>query len=234
MPVYSVRSSDARNTRRLAILIAVNRRLAANDRVGAKPNGQVMSSPDALFFRKDRIVSSASCDATSPALWPPIPSATATTPRSGSSSDESSLIVRTVPGCVREHTVSIETAPFGNARRPVMIPPPSAAAQIPPMFVLIVTQRGITQEFLLAEGRTMLGRGQNCDVVINDESISRQHARLLVGDDQVELTDLQSRNGTYVAGRPVRDATLRGGEQLSFGDVTAPIERRAHAPAGAQ
>ncbi|HJZ78392.1 MAG TPA: adenylate/guanylate cyclase domain-containing protein [Vicinamibacterales bacterium] len=99
------------------------------------------------------------------------------------------------------------------------------------MFVLIVTQRGARQEFLLGEGRTILGRGQNCDVVINDESISRQHARLVVGPDQVELSDLQSRNGTYVAGRPVRDATLRGGEQLSFGDVTATIEQRAQAPA---
>src|SRR5262249_24548747 len=214
MPVYSVRSSEARKTRRLAILIAVISRLAANDSVGVKPKGHVKSSPEALFCRNDRIVSSASCDATSPALWPPIPSATATTPRSGSSSDESSLIVRTVPGCVREHTVSIDTAPFGITRRPAMIPPPSAAAQIPLMFVLIVTQRGARHEFLLGEGRTTLGRGPNCDVVINDESISRQHARLVVGAEQVELSDLQSRNGTYVAGRPVRDATLRGGEQL--------------------
>jgi adenylate cyclase len=101
------------------------------------------------------------------------------------------------------------------------------------MFVLIVTQRGATQEFQLGEGRTIVGRGQNCDVVINDESISRQHARLVVRADQVELSDLQSRNGTYVAGRPVREATLRGGEPLSFGDVAATIDRRAHGPATA-
>src|SRR5262249_60704412 len=102
-----------------------------------------------------------------------------------------------------------------------MIPPPSAAAQIPQMFVLIVTQRGTTQEFLLDEGRTILGRGQNCDVVINDESISRQHARLVVGAHQVAVSDLQSRKGTYVASRPVRDATLFGGEHLSLCDVAA-------------
>src|SRR5262249_20606780 len=112
-----------------------------------------------------------------------------------------------------------------------MIPPPSAAAQIPQMFVLIVTQRGARQEFLLGEGRTILGRGQNCDVVINDESISRQHARLVVGADQVDVSDLHSRNGTYVAGRPVRDATLVGGEHLSFRDVTATTVRRADAAA---
>jgi adenylate cyclase len=99
------------------------------------------------------------------------------------------------------------------------------------MFVLIVNQRGATQEFKLGEGRTIIGRGQNCDVVINDESISRQHARLVVHAELVELTDLQSRNGTYLAGRAVRDATLHGGEPLSFGDVTATLERRAASPA---
>jgi adenylate cyclase len=101
------------------------------------------------------------------------------------------------------------------------------------MFVLIVTQRGATQEFQLGEGRTIVGRGQNCDVVINDESISRQHARLVVHADQVDLSDLQSRNGTYVAGRPVKAATLRGGEPLSFGDVAATIDRRLPALATA-
>ena len=95
------------------------------------------------------------------------------------------------------------------------------------MFVLIVNQRGATHEYKLFEGRAIVGRGQNCDVVINDESISRQHASLVIGREQVEVTDLQSRNGTYVDGRAVREATLQGGEPLSFGDVTATIERRA-------
>jgi len=99
------------------------------------------------------------------------------------------------------------------------------------MFVLIVTQQGAAEEFQLVEGRTIVGRAQNCDVVINDESISRQHARLVVRPEQVELTDLQSRNGTYLAGRAVREATLSGGERLSFGDVEATIEKRA--PVGA-
>ena len=99
------------------------------------------------------------------------------------------------------------------------------------MFVLIVKQRGTTQEHPLCDGHTLVGRGQTCDVIINDDSISRQHARLVVHAGQVELNDLQSRNGTYVGGRAVREATLRGGEPLSFGDVEATIERRSDAPA---
>jgi len=95
------------------------------------------------------------------------------------------------------------------------------------MFVLIVTYRGATERYPLCEGPTVIGRAQSCDVVINDESISRQHVRLTVRPDRVELTDLQSRNGTYVAGEAIREATLEGGEALTFGDVQAVLQREA-------
>src|SRR5207237_10386469 len=87
------------------------------------------------------------------------------------------------------------------------------------MFVLTVRHHGGSQQYQLSEGRTVVGRSPQCDVVINDDSISRQHARLVVGADQVELTDLQSRNGTYLAGEPVRDEILRSGERMRLGDL---------------
>ncbi len=94
------------------------------------------------------------------------------------------------------------------------------------MYVLVVTHHGSTRQFPLTDGSTLVGRAGQCDVVITDDSISRQHARLLVRGDEVTLADLQSRNGTYVDGELVRETTLRGGEALSFGDVRATIERR--------
>jgi adenylate cyclase len=98
------------------------------------------------------------------------------------------------------------------------------------MFVLIVKHEGGIQKYPLGEGRTIVGRAPQCDVVINDDSISRQHARLVVRADQVQLTDLQSRNGTYLAGGAIGEVTLRGGEQLSFGDVEAVVERHVEEP----
>src|SRR5258708_4677576 len=227
MPVYSVRSSEARNTRRLATLIAVISRFAANDSAGLKPNGQVKSSLDALFVRNARMVSSASCEATSPALCPPMPSATAIAEMSGSHRNASSLIVRTLPGCVRVQTVSIENDLVMNRRGACYDTAASLVAAYPLMFVLVVRHRGGTQRYPLCEGRTVVGRAPQCDVVINDDSISRQHARLVVRPDEVQLSDLQSRNGTYLAGEPILDVTLRGGEQVSFGDVEALLEQRA-------
>jgi adenylate cyclase len=103
----------------------------------------------------------------------------------------------------------------------------------PVMFVLIVKHHGAALQYPLVDGRAIVGRAAQCDVVINDESISRQHARLEVEGDQVRLVDLQSRNGTYADGQQVSEATLRGGERLSFGDVEASLERRAdEAPVG--
>jgi adenylate cyclase len=99
------------------------------------------------------------------------------------------------------------------------------------MFFLIIKQHGGTQQYPLAEGKTIVGRATQCDIVINDDSISRQHARLDVRPDVVQLSDLQSRNGTYLAGDQVREITLYGGEPLRFGDVQATVEWRVDAPA---
>lgn len=44
-----------------------------------------------------------------------------------------------------------------------------------------------------------------CDVVFHDTSVSRQHARITVGDDdKLSVEDLKSRNGTLVDGEPLK------------------------------
>lgn len=101
------------------------------------------------------------------------------------------------------------------------------------MFVLVVSHRGTTQRYPLAEGRTILGRAQNCDVIVNDESISRQHAQLTARREGVEVEDLDSRNGTYVNGQPVRRAAIATGDRLTFGDVDASLEAAVPEPVAA-
>ena len=50
----------------------------------------------------------------------------------------------------------------------------------------------------LAPGRQyLLGRGRDCDIVLEDLLSSRHHARISVGD-AIAIADLQSRNGTFV------------------------------------
>ena len=68
----------------------------------------------------------------------------------------------------------------------------------------------------------LLGRAEGCDIVLPDDTVSRQHARILRRDDGYYLEDLQSRNGTFVNGRRVTSpARLRDGDTLRLYDVTA-------------
>lgn len=64
------------------------------------------------------------------------------------------------------------------------------------------------------EGEMTIGRAEGTDICLNDEHVSRRHARLLEKDRVVWLQDLNSANGTTINGTP-----LRGGARLFHGDV---------------
>jgi sigma-B regulation protein RsbU (phosphoserine phosphatase) len=62
-----------------------------------------------------------------------------------------------------------------------------------------------------------LGRQSDNDLVLLDNRISRQHARILHGDDGYVLEDTQSRHGTFVNGERIVSHALVGGDQISLG-----------------
>jgi tetratricopeptide (TPR) repeat protein len=70
---------------------------------------------------------------------------------------------------------------------------------------------------LVGRGRIRLGRGPECDVVLHDPSISRAHAELVRGAQGWEIVDLQSGNGTFVAGQRTARAAFVPGEPLGLG-----------------
>jgi DNA-binding winged helix-turn-helix (wHTH) protein len=59
----------------------------------------------------------------------------------------------------------------------------------------------------------VIGRGEDCDIVLPDRQVSRHHFRVVRDDDGYNVEDLGSKNGTYVNGAPVR-----GSVQLQDGD----------------
>ena len=62
-----------------------------------------------------------------------------------------------------------------------------------------------------------IGREDENSVRLNDERVSRFHAKLQEDDGRILLTDLDSTNGTRVNGRPVSMRVLRPGDQLAIG-----------------
>ena len=88
-----------------------------------------------------------------------------------------------------------------------------------PTLVLLRHGRPVATFPLAAGAKTSIGRAPGNDVVLDDDSVSRKHAELEVGADQVILRDLRSRNGVQVNGVPRREAALQAGDRLKVGAV---------------
>lgn len=76
------------------------------------------------------------------------------------------------------------------------------------------------QRFELADGRHVIGRGEQADLRIDGVGLSRVHAQLDVSDQAVVLRDLGSANSSFVNEAPVTaPVTLRDGDILRLANV---------------
>ncbi|GAA5016567.1 FtsK/SpoIIIE domain-containing protein [Terrabacter aeriphilus] len=77
-------------------------------------------------------------------------------------------------------------------------------------------------EVPLTRGTAYIGRGRGCEVRLTDESVSRQHAKLVVGE-VVEVVDLGSANGITAGGQQVTRAQLKSGDVVRLGDTELEV-----------
>lgn len=64
---------------------------------------------------------------------------------------------------------------------------------------------------------TLLGRGKECEMVLEDRQASREHAEIRKVGGAFVLKDLESKNGTFVNGTPVSSWTLKDGDVIRIG-----------------
>ena len=64
-----------------------------------------------------------------------------------------------------------------------------------------------------------IGRGEQADVQIGDEMMSRRHFEIAERNGAYVIRDLQSRNGVTVNGRTVTEATLGSGDTIRAGET---------------
>jgi pSer/pThr/pTyr-binding forkhead associated (FHA) protein len=87
---------------------------------------------------------------------------------------------------------------------------------------LVLNREGVglvTHE--LARDIVMIGRAPLNQIVIDDPTVSAQHAVLLRTGGSYSLKDLNSTNGTQINGDFVTDAELKDGDTIRFGSVIA-------------
>jgi transcriptional regulator with PAS, ATPase and Fis domain len=85
-------------------------------------------------------------------------------------------------------------------------------------------------------GALTIGRSSNCDIEVEDQSISRRHAILSIGDT-LTIEDLGSANGTFVRGNRVafgQPTVIAAGELIGLGSASMLLQRRSQAPVAKQ
>ncbi len=76
------------------------------------------------------------------------------------------------------------------------------------------------KEFFLRGESTVVGRGLDCDLVLNDPSVSRRHFRIDKRDANYLMVDLGSGNGTKVDGAKQAEKILDDGMKITVGTTT--------------
>ncbi|GAB3352828.1 FHA domain-containing protein [Lysobacter tyrosinilyticus] len=66
---------------------------------------------------------------------------------------------------------------------------------------------------------TMVGRAPECDIVLDNRGISRQHAKLRPLDYGIEVEDLKSTNGSFLNGQRITLAVARVGDEIAFDEL---------------
>ena len=77
---------------------------------------------------------------------------------------------------------------------------------------------GRAGEHFIPEGeRTQIGRSPDCEIFLDDVTVSRRHAVLIKVDGGYSVEDQGSLNGTFVNRRRIEKAQLESGDELQIG-----------------
>ena len=91
---------------------------------------------------------------------------------------------------------------------------PAAAAPASPAHPILDIDG---QRYLLTGPVTVIGRGSEADIIVDDSGVSRRHLEIRLMQGHAIATDLHSTNGTFVEGHRVDAATLLDGNTLTVG-----------------
>jgi pSer/pThr/pTyr-binding forkhead associated (FHA) protein len=81
-------------------------------------------------------------------------------------------------------------------------------------------------DFELREGNQLLGKGDDCDIIITHNTISRRHCQIAVVDRTIIMTDLGSTNGTYVNDQLIHQEFVVPGDKVTLGSINFLVAAR--------
>ncbi|MGA1979332.1 MAG: FHA domain-containing protein [Sedimentisphaerales bacterium] len=90
--------------------------------------------------------------------------------------------------------------------------------------LVLLKKNGSHKIFPLPSSVTVIGRRHSCDLCIPLMSVSRKHCQLNSDDGVLKIRDLNSRNGTYLNGKRINEATIQAGDSIKIGPLTFVLQ----------
>lgn len=88
----------------------------------------------------------------------------------------------------------------------------------------------LSEHEIALNGAVSIGRSSKAEIQLDDEKISGRHCRFLLKRDRLELTDLDSKNGTYLNGIRIEQSEMFIGDEVRIGDTVIAIEEKHMSP----
>ena len=87
-------------------------------------------------------------------------------------------------------------------------------------YLIVLAGSNVGEMYRVSGTETLIGRAAAAAIRLNDDGISRRHARVIQVDGVLVLEDLQSANGTLVNGELVKRQALQDGDKIRLGSTT--------------
>ncbi|GAA0531263.1 hypothetical protein GCM10011581_27860 [Saccharopolyspora subtropica] len=101
-------------------------------------------------------------------------------------------------------------------------------------FPILVIERGqqAGARFAIRTPCAVIGRDRDCDIVLDDVTVSRYHVEVRREGDHYVLEDCGSLNGTFLNRSPVESAVLADGDEIRVGDARLTFAHRRRVTVG--
>jgi len=125
------------------------------------------------------------------------------------------LIFRSVSTAEAEESVIVEESEVPS------LPPPRLTTAMPGEQPKLIVINGPHPGTIvsLPERVTVIGRGEKCDVQVEDVSVSREHCKVELTSTYCRITDVGSSNGMRINGMPRSEHYLQHGDTIEMGNI---------------
>jgi two-component system, cell cycle response regulator len=96
----------------------------------------------------------------------------------------------------------------------------SATAKKDRPYFIVLAGSNLGKMFKIEGEAVTIGRSSECKIRLEDDGISRKHARVFMQGRELWIEDLKSANGTIINGQPIAKQKLRDGDKLQVGATT--------------